>query len=127
LLVKFNRHFRAFDVKCIGGADGRAETAVDAFSVHPPDILGGFLYADALVFQVLDPVFELFPGTGKFHDHQPFFPGENGCVQNIKRQIKLFGKVADNGFLNFRPGKPKNENPGIHGAYGTPFLFMAAV
>jgi hypothetical protein len=101
-LIEYHEHFRTLNPKGLRGADGGAEPAMGAFSVYAPDFLGGVFYHNPLVLQIPDPFLELFPGSGKLQNHGTFFPGRNGCIEDIEGKIVIFHQIADQRFMNFR-------------------------
>ena len=70
----------------------------------------GILHLNTLFFQVRNTLFEILALPGQFQDHDAFFPGKDGGVEDIECQVEIFGKVAYDRFLNLGFRKSENKN-----------------
>jgi len=63
----------------------------------------------SLIFEIVYPVLEIFSGSDKLKNHDPFFPGEYGSIENIESKVIVFYKVTDDRLFNLCLWKTKNK------------------
>ncbi len=114
-VVEPHGHFGTLHRKRAGGTYGSAGAAMGALFIVALDFLRGVVDLDTLVFEVTDSLPELFLVTGQFKHHDAFFAWQNGGIQDIERQVEIFGEVTHNWFLSGNSREPQYKDSGIHG------------
>jgi hypothetical protein len=79
-LGKSHGHLWPFDEKGDCGTNRRTGPTVGALSFEPFNLLGGALYKNTLLLEVLDSFFEILFGAGQFQHHHTLFPGKYGGI-----------------------------------------------
>jgi hypothetical protein len=70
------------------------------------------LYVQA--FEIGQTLPDVFPVASQLEYHNPFVLGENCCLKDIKFNVKLLDKLADDGLIHNILGESQYIDPGIH-------------
>jgi hypothetical protein len=76
--------------------------ALPGYSLY---FLGGILYLNSHVIEILKTFRKIFFGPGEFQDHNTFSLGQNSGIEYIEGEIMVFNQIADNGFFSYGFGK----------------------
>jgi hypothetical protein len=67
------------------------------------------------VFEIFNPFFEVFSGSGEFQNHDPLFSGKYGRIEYIESKVVIFYKVTNDRLFHFGLWKAENQYFRIHG------------
>jgi hypothetical protein len=88
-LIKINRHFRSYDGKGVGRADGRTGTAMGTSFFNALYLLSHIQNLYTPLLEIFYAFLEVFSASGEFQHHHPFFSGEYGSIENVEGQVKI--------------------------------------
>jgi hypothetical protein len=112
--IKNNLHGLAVDEKGTGGADGCAGSAVDAFLLHPGNILLDGLDPDAHLRQVFHPLLEIRLRTAELQNHETLLSGQDAGLEDVETQVEILDQPVNNRLVPVFFGKMKYNLLGSH-------------
>lgn len=78
------------------------------------DVLTNCLHLHPVLFQILNPLVEVFSFPIQFQDHDPFLAGQYGRLKDIESEVEVTGKETDYWFFHLCLLESKHEHSGIH-------------